>query len=570
MKRILCTVFFLSFFLITSVAAKAAVPENYTFFSQTQYPTKVWFLHGDEPGPTVLVQGGIQGDEISGYVAAQILAKSTVKKGNLILVPRANVPSVHVRKRQINVDMNRRFDQDYNRFFEDRVARLIRFLLPQADAFIHLHEGSGFYNPKHISTLRNPNRYGQSFIIDTWEFKGLKLGEIASKAMVELNKSIKNPAYRFSVFNTKTFESAAYEEQRKSLTAYTLHTRRIPAMAVEVSKDIIQLPWKVRKQVYATQLLLKEFGVDIDLPEISDKSILSYNKNCMQVRVNGKLLQNGIPVEVRQGNTLQILSEGSGDPFFDPAVCLFASDRPAVNLLNMPRMVLHDIDGLEVRSDGRTVLSSKVKVKQAQGKMKSSQPLFVCWVNGEPRFVRSGEVLTAVLGDRFSMEGVWDGGTSEILNLKGFVAIPWANDGQDVGWEIILDPDNFLKRYQVKNAPSGVKRFRVDRETKGKEKASFYIDIQPRQIFAVRLLDENKQTVLIPWVGSTTYDLPAGKYTLDKIWSNGEGEMVLVTTQTRPLRTGESFTVAKGQPLALTARLATTFAPVGDMVIQSN
>ena len=127
---------------------------EHSFFSGTQYPLKVVFLKGDQPGPTIMVQGGIQGDEAAGYITAQLLTQARVLKGNLIVLPRANVPSINLRKRQINVDMNRRFDQNYNRFYEDRVARVIRFLLAQSDAFIHLHEGSGFYNPTYVDNLR--------------------------------------------------------------------------------------------------------------------------------------------------------------------------------------------------------------------------------------------------------------------------------------------------------------------------------------------------------------------------------------------------------------------------------
>ena len=81
------------------------------------------FLRGEKPGPTVFVQGGIQGDEIGGFLTAQMLTKAKVTRGTVIIVPRANPPSIHERKRAINVDLNRRFDQDYNEFYEDRLAR---------------------------------------------------------------------------------------------------------------------------------------------------------------------------------------------------------------------------------------------------------------------------------------------------------------------------------------------------------------------------------------------------------------------------------------------------------------
>ena len=64
-----------------------------TFFKNTQFPLTAFFLKGEQPGPTIMVQGGIQGDEICGVLTAQSLLGSRVIKGNIIVVPRANVPS---------------------------------------------------------------------------------------------------------------------------------------------------------------------------------------------------------------------------------------------------------------------------------------------------------------------------------------------------------------------------------------------------------------------------------------------------------------------------------------------
>ena len=190
---------------------------EHAFFTGTQYPLKVFFLKGEQPGPTIMVQGGIQGDETSGYVTAQLLSQSKVVKGSLIVLPRANVPSINLHKRQINVDMNRRFDRNYNRFYEDRVARVIRFLLAQSNAFIHLHEGSGFYNPTYVDQLRNPKRYGQSIIVDTLVYDKIDLAHTVNSVLKELNGRIPASDYQFKLFNTRTFDKGTdYPEMRKS------------------------------------------------------------------------------------------------------------------------------------------------------------------------------------------------------------------------------------------------------------------------------------------------------------------------------------------------------------------
>ncbi len=137
--------------------------------------------------------------------------------------------------------MNRRFDQDYNRFYEDRVARVIRFLLAQSDAFIHLHEGSGFYNPTYVDNLRNPKRYGQSIIVDTLVYDKIDLAHTVNTVLNEINSRIGSSDYQFKLFNTKTFDKGTnYPEMRKSLTCYALAEHGIPAMAVEVSRIFVR------------------------------------------------------------------------------------------------------------------------------------------------------------------------------------------------------------------------------------------------------------------------------------------------------------------------------------------
>ena len=236
-----------------------------------------------------MVQGGIQGDEASGFVTSEILTRATVTKGNLIIVPRANPPSIHVRKRQVNVDLNRRFDKDYNQFYEDRLARVIRYLVSKSDALIHLHEGSGFYSPTHVSSMRNPYKYGQSVIIDTNVYKNrIFLAEFVEKCLKEVNTQVSPQKWAFNLFNTKTFSNhSAYLEQRKSLTYHALKDREIPAMAIEVSKDIIDLNWKVRHQLMATTVFLHHFGVELQLPDLTDNDFATYPKEKLQLLING-------------------------------------------------------------------------------------------------------------------------------------------------------------------------------------------------------------------------------------------------------------------------------------------
>lgn len=417
--------------------------------------------------------------------------------------------------------------------------------------------------------MRNPKRYGQSIIIDTlkWQDK-LDLGQSVNTVLTRLNSEIPKRDFQFKLFNTKTFDSAtSYPEMRKSLTCYALAEHNIPAMAVEVSKDISQIEWKVRHQLAATTMLMQEYGLEFTLPEISDDNLRAYEDHDVQVKLNGRDFADGQVIQLAPGETLEAVPERFGLAEFAPALALFASDRPGVNLLATRRMALEEFSDLELRSDGRRVARAKVHwtgpmpVSPKEGKV-----VFVCWLNGQPVFVRDGDVLKGVQGDQLVLEGIWGSPRGEIVNFKGFVAVPWNNDGQDLGWEIILDPDNFLDRYAKEGDRSGSLKYRVVRETKGRPTAEFYVQITPRKVHALRLADSRNQAILVPWLQGGSYRLPEGQYKLQEAWSNGEDNKLLTTVNGRPLLAGETFAVREGQPVNVTIRQATTFEKIGDMV----
>ncbi|MBU1610962.1 MAG: succinylglutamate desuccinylase/aspartoacylase family protein [Proteobacteria bacterium] len=519
-----------------------------------------------------MVQGGIQGDEPSGFISAQLLTQAQVLKGNLIIVPRANVPSINLRKRQVNVDMNRRFDQDYNRFYEDRLARVVRFLLDQSDALIHLHEGSGFYNPTYVDQMHNPKRFGQSIIVDTLNYGDFSLADTVNSALAELNPGIEPEKYRFQLFNTQTFdENSNYKEMRKSLTCYALTEHGIPAVAIELSKDIAQLDWKVRNQVAATVVLLKHYGVIATTPPVTKAIVDSYSAQGINVRINGRPLKAGQVLDLVPGSPLSAEPEADSTHELDPSLALFASDRPGVNLLSAPRMALDKFSNLELFSDGKQVLKTSVRFHGVKpGNLADDALAFVCWLNGQPLFVQDGQILPVVEGDQLIIEGVWGSSFAEILNLKGYVAKPQSNDGQDIGWEIILDPGNFISKYQVNTTDKTIVRFQVVRETVGTPKASFYVDIAPRKVHALRLVDSHGQPLVVPWAPGNDYHLPSGDYVLEDTWSNGSPAKLTAMAKGLPISPGGSFHVPHDESLTMDLRQATTFAPLGTMVFHSS
>lgn len=566
MTRILCLTFWLS--LLASTGAFAGTTTSFTFFEGTQYPLKVYFLRGNTPGPTVYVQGGIQGDEPSGWLAAQLLTSSDIRRGNLVVVPRANVPSIRAHKRQINVDMNRRFDKHYDKYYEDRTARVIRFLLASCDAMIHLHEGSGFYSPTYINAGRNPNRYGQSVIIDTAARGKLNLAGTVEDVLGRLNGAIVPADYRFTLFNTKTFDSdTPYPEQRKSLTYYAMSVLGIPALAIETSKSIKRLGWKVNQQLKATSLFLSRFGVEMLPPMHSDDKVDKLLSDYGQVMVGGKAVQPGKTKTIRVApfSAVPIKRKAPRTPF-EPVVSVSASSMPEVDLPDgnlralMPKMRLDiDRDGLSV---GRVNVVWKQQPKKAGDR---TPPLFMCLLNGEPVFVPSGNTLEAVAGDSLVMLGVWNGYENEVLNFKGIVTALGKNDGRDNGSEIILDPECIMSRY-MKRDKDGSHTCRIARETPGATRGEFFVHIAHREVRSLVLRSKDGlQHVPVAFGKSEhPYPLAPGEYSVVDAWSNGG---LTMTVGAMPLAFGESFTLRPGDRPIITLRQSGTFKPIGDVVL---
>ena len=102
-----------------------------TVFSADRLEFTIHKLESGVAGPTVLVVGGIQGDEPGGFHAASMLVTHyEVARGSVWVVPNLNFESIVERSRGVNGDMNRKFahvkenDPDYRAV--QRIKALIR------------------------------------------------------------------------------------------------------------------------------------------------------------------------------------------------------------------------------------------------------------------------------------------------------------------------------------------------------------------------------------------------------------------------------------------------------------
>ena len=98
-----------SFIAISGLSLNCARAQTQTagvLMAGTRYQTPFYVHSGADPGPTVVVIGGVHGDETAGYLAARALVNWKVQSGTLVIVPDANVPAIRANQRFVGRNMN--------------------------------------------------------------------------------------------------------------------------------------------------------------------------------------------------------------------------------------------------------------------------------------------------------------------------------------------------------------------------------------------------------------------------------------------------------------------------------
>lgn len=205
----------------------------------TEFPFTLHKLKSPRAGPTILVIGGIQGDEPGGFTAASLLVTDyKVSRGEVWVVPNLNFESILKRSRGVYGDMNRKFlqiqanDPEFNAI--SKIKRIITD--SQVDIILNLHDGSGFYSHEYVDRDENPNRWGQSIVIDQSVIESelfTDLEAVAQQAINTANSGVSTAREGFLLKNTRTREGD--KEMEKTLTYFAIRNGKA-AMGVEASK----------------------------------------------------------------------------------------------------------------------------------------------------------------------------------------------------------------------------------------------------------------------------------------------------------------------------------------------
>lgn len=211
----------------------------------TPLETGFTIVESGSPGKTVLVVGGIHGDESSGWMAADQLKKHRkLKSGTLIILSPANAPGSRNGERNVEQhrDLNRSFPGDKNRDLTDELA---------ASIFLKIRE----YSPDLVVDLHEAYREGSGR-----DFLGNSLiitdsgtmDQLVFDLIVESQDGTLKTSAPFSCYNGTP---------SGSLNRTVTEMLGIPAVTVEVSQEE-PLETRIRNQLAIVNRILGYYSME--------------------------------------------------------------------------------------------------------------------------------------------------------------------------------------------------------------------------------------------------------------------------------------------------------------------
>ncbi len=463
------------------------------FFEGEHNELHVYRIFGSRPGKTLLIIGGIQGDEPGGFLAADFYVDMSLEQGNLIVVPRANFPSILKKERQINQDMNRKFMDDHTGNYEADVVDVLKKLICQSDCFLNLHEGSGFYSRDWKSPDRNPEKFGQSVIADDSFLlsgtksaeQGVDLEKMALEVIKKINQGIDDTANYFHFNNHRTGHAdSLHKEQRRSATYYAMNVCKIPAFGIESAKSL-PLEQKVRQHILGVEgfmslmgIVPKPPGIDLKKPEMQ-YMIISVNNSIpvvvekmqrLKIRQGDVIQVHDVVANYERGLSVEVI--GEGNEFNDMKKKLKISEPTRIEAKKdfyACGSVFLDIEDDPGEPADHISLSNSQKTDLIRYKLN---------VNGTTRVVDNYSRVRLRFGDRLTIVDIITGDVDPseyIVNFKGFVGNNSKNNGEDRGYVIDTGAGVLMPRYsEEKNG----RKYHVVTTLDGEEVGKLFIDIQ--------------------------------------------------------------------------------------------
>ncbi len=221
--------------------------------SGTRWETPYFVVEGEKAGPTVMLIAGMHGDEPAPPRAADTFLDLVLKRGRLVVVPRASQPALSLGKRLTadaeNPNLNRNFPvgdhvQPRGRMAEE-LWSLVRKIEPQW--LVDLHEGSGFHRAGDKSV-------GSSVIRSDDE----EVHKVAKAIVNRVNATITHDGHEFDLLGPPVEGSIARAVRRKL---------GIRSMILETS-----VPQPMERRIHQHQLMVRTLLEELDMIDPSLES----------------------------------------------------------------------------------------------------------------------------------------------------------------------------------------------------------------------------------------------------------------------------------------------------------
>ena len=227
-----------------------------TLCEGTRFETTYKVIEHKVEGPTVMVIGGVHGNEPAGAFAARQIGGWAIRKGKLIVVARANEPALRANVRRTpdlpkeQSDLNRQFPKQAGEEPTGVLATALWQLTKDSkpDYLLDLHEGFDF-------TQINPKSVGSSIILGS-----RKMGNDEVQRMLDaVNETIEDPRKKFVLKGPAVAGSIARAAADQL---------GITSMILETTKKDQSRAYRVRQHRLAVQRALADLGMVEHSPHV--------------------------------------------------------------------------------------------------------------------------------------------------------------------------------------------------------------------------------------------------------------------------------------------------------------
>lgn len=343
-------------------------------FAVTNRDFSIYKKESQTPSHTLLIIGGIHGDEPGAYFAPAFFEKYyKITKGSVWVIPNINGDSIIANQRGIYNDMNRKFsviekdDPDY--FIIERVKKII--LDKKVDLILNLHDGHGFYRETYENAIFNPKAWGQATIIDQDKINGLnKFGDLDNIATQVKNNLNKDKLFQeFHSFGVKNTQTKFKDEQMQLSLTYFAVTNNKPAFAIETSKNITDLTEKVIYQLKSIEEFMKimdiEFQRDFDInnyeevkKRLFDFGEVKINENIAFDLSDSRKILRFVPLK-KENNEFKFENSLGATKIVDNKYEVYIGNINVTNLFPQIFDVKEYKDSIKIEVDGK-VISTKL------------------------------------------------------------------------------------------------------------------------------------------------------------------------------------------------------------------